>query len=59
MRALPAREREILRLRFVEDLTQTEIADRIGISQMHVSRLLRRSLDKLTRATAGTAAARD
>ena len=36
-------------------MTQTEIADRVGISQMHVSRLLRRSLDKLTRATAGTA----
>ena len=53
MRALPRREREILRLRFVEDMTQTEIADRVGISQMHVSRLLRRSLDKLTRATAG------
>jgi RNA polymerase sigma-B factor len=59
VRALPRREREILRLRFVEDLTQTEIAGRVGISQMHVSRLLRRSLDKLTRATAGTAAVLD
>jgi RNA polymerase sigma-B factor len=59
VRALPAREREILRLRFAEDMTQTEIADRIGISQMHVSRLLRRSLDKLTRATAGVAAVLD
>jgi len=46
-RALPEREREILRLRFVEDLTQSEVARRLGISQMHVSRLLRRSLDRL------------
>jgi len=44
---IPARERVILRMRFVEDLTQTEIADRVGISQMQVSRLLRRSLDQL------------
>jgi RNA polymerase sigma-B factor len=42
---LPERERTILNLRFVEDLTQSEIADRVGISQMHVSRLLRRALD--------------
>lgn len=42
---LPERERMILHLRFVEDLTQSEIADRVGISQMHVSRLLRRALD--------------
>lgn len=41
------REREVLRLRFAEELPQTEIALRIGCSQMHVSRLLRRSLDKL------------
>jgi RNA polymerase sigma-B factor len=47
MRALPEREQEILRLRFVEDLTQTEIAERLGVSQMQVSRLLRRSLDRL------------
>jgi RNA polymerase sigma-B factor len=40
-------EREVLRLRFVEELPQTEIATRIGCSQMHISRLLRRSLDKL------------
>jgi len=44
---VPARERLILRMRFVEDLTQTEIAARVGISQMQVSRLLRRSLDRL------------
>jgi RNA polymerase sigma-B factor len=42
---LPERERVILHLRFVEDLTQSEIAARVGISQMHVSRLLRRALD--------------
>jgi RNA polymerase sigma-B factor len=44
---IPQRERDILRMRFVEDLTQTEIAARVGISQMQVSRLLRRSLDQL------------
>ena len=48
--AMPSREQEILRLRFVEDLTQSEIAARIGISQMHVSRLLRRSLEHLAAA---------
>jgi RNA polymerase sigma-B factor len=49
---IPARERRILQMRFVEDLTQTEIAARVGISQMQVSRLLRRSLEAL-RALAG------
>ncbi|HTA13160.1 MAG TPA: SigB/SigF/SigG family RNA polymerase sigma factor [Solirubrobacteraceae bacterium] len=44
---IPERERAILRMRFVEDLTQTEIAEHIGISQMQVSRLLRRSLEQL------------
>jgi RNA polymerase sigma-B factor len=44
---IPARERRILRLRFLEDLTQTEIAARVGVSQMQVSRLLRHSLDQL------------
>src|SRR5919112_2070435 len=44
---LPAREREILRMRFEEGLTQTQIADQIGISQMHVSRLIRRSLERM------------
>lgn len=44
---LSAREREILRMRFVEELTQTQIAARVGVSQMQVSRLLRRSLDQL------------
>lgn len=41
------RDRLILRMRFVEELTQSQIAGRIGISQMQVSRLLRRSLDRL------------
>ena len=45
--ALPEREREILRMRFEEGLTQTQIAERIGISQMHVSRLIRRSLERM------------
>lgn len=44
---IPARERLMLHMRFIEDLTQTEIAARVGISQMQVSRLLRRSLDQL------------
>jgi RNA polymerase sigma-B factor len=47
LRALSERERLILHLRFVEDLTQSEIADRIGVSQMHVSRLIRRALARL------------
>ena len=55
-RALPPREQEIVRLRFLEDLTQSEIADRVGVSQMHVSRLLRRSLDRLSAAAEGTGA---
>ena len=48
---LGEREREVLRLRFVEELPQTEIAARIGCSQMHISRLLRRSLDQLREET--------
>jgi RNA polymerase sigma-B factor len=49
---LGEREREVLKLRFAEELPQTEIATRIGCSQMHISRLLRRSLDKLREAAA-------
>jgi RNA polymerase sigma-B factor len=44
---LPAREQSILRMRFVEGLTQSEIAVAVGVSQMHVSRLLSSSLEKL------------
>ena len=47
---LQPRDREILRLRFVDELSQVEIAAALGISQMHVSRLLRRALDALRRA---------
>ena len=47
---LPERERAILNLRFVDGLTQSEIAERIGLSQMHVSRLLAVSLTKLREA---------
>jgi RNA polymerase sigma factor (sigma-70 family) len=44
--ALPSLdEREVLRLRFVEDLSQSQIATRIGHSQMHVSRILRGALE--------------
>ena len=50
-RHLPKREREILYLRFGEDLTQSQIAGRLGISQMQVSRLLRRSLQRLRELT--------
>jgi RNA polymerase sigma-B factor len=55
---IPQRQRQILRMRFMEDLTQTEIADRVGISQMQVSRLLRRSLDQLRTLTREPAEAR-
>jgi RNA polymerase sigma-B factor len=44
---LDERAREILRLRFKEDLLQSEIAERVGCSQMHVSRIIRSSLEKL------------
>jgi RNA polymerase sigma-B factor len=46
-RALDARERTILRLRFFDGLTQSQIAQRVGLSQMHVSRLIRRSLETI------------
>jgi len=44
---LPARERSILYLRFIDDLTQREIGEQLGMSQMHVSRLLSRALTSL------------
>jgi len=47
MRAVTPREREVLRLRFEEDLTQAEIGDLIGVSQMQVSRIIRQSLQRL------------
>ena len=53
MRTVTPREREILRLRFVEDMTQSEIGARIGVSQMQVSRILRAALTRM-RAAART-----
>jgi RNA polymerase sigma-B factor len=47
LEALPERERMVLVLRFFESMTQTQIAERVGISQMHVSRLLAKSLTRL------------
>jgi RNA polymerase sigma-B factor len=47
LRALDDRERRILHLRFFEGLTQSQIAQQVGISQMHVSRLIRRALEKI------------
>ena len=51
--ALDERERRILHLRFYEGLTQSQIAQQVGISQMHVSRLIRRSLEKMRDELAG------
>ena len=45
--SLSERDRRVLHLRFVEDLTQTQIAERVGVSQMHVSRILRSALERL------------
>ena len=50
MSVLSDREREILRLRFAEDLTQSEIGHRVGVSQMHISRLLRQAVARLREA---------
>jgi RNA polymerase sigma-B factor len=50
MPVLSDREREALRLRFVEDLTQSEIGNRMGLSQMHISRLLRQAVAQLREA---------
>ena len=47
LEALPSREKRILLLRFFKNKTQSEIAAEIGVSQMHVSRLLSRTLDQL------------
>jgi RNA polymerase sigma-B factor len=47
LESLPERERTVLVLRFFESMTQTQIAERVGISQMHVSRLLAKSLAQL------------
>jgi RNA polymerase sigma-B factor len=52
--SLDGRERLVLRLRFVDELTQPEIAERVGVSQSYVSRLLRRSLTRLRHELGGT-----
>jgi RNA polymerase sigma-B factor len=53
MSVLSERDRTILQLRFHEDLTQAEIGERLGISQMHVSRLIRQSITRLRAAAGG------
>ena len=50
LEALPEREREIVRLRFYEEMSQVDIAEVVGVSQMHVSRLLRRAFEQLKEA---------
>ena len=50
---LPDRERRILYLRFFKGMTQTEIAQEIGISQMHISRLIAQSLERVRREIQG------
>jgi RNA polymerase sigma-B factor len=47
------RDRRVLHLRFVEDMTQSEIAEKVGVSQMHVSRILRAAVDRLRREVPG------
>ncbi|MBW3609570.1 MAG: SigB/SigF/SigG family RNA polymerase sigma factor [Actinobacteria bacterium] len=55
MRIVTDREREILHMRFVEDMTQAEIGDVVGVSQMQVSRVIRRALERLRRVAEGPA----
>ncbi len=50
LQRLPERERRVMYMRYFEDMTQAEIAEAIGVSQMHVSRLLTRSLAALNQA---------
>lgn len=57
--ALPTRERDILIMRFYHDMTQTQIAERVGLSQMHVSRLLSTTLRRLREAVDHDAAPHD
>jgi RNA polymerase sigma-B factor len=56
---LPERERTIVRLRFFGELSQSQIAERVGISQMHVSRLLSRSLERLRMQATNSTLARE
>jgi RNA polymerase sigma-B factor len=57
MRALPARDRHVLRLRFFEDRTQAEIAEAVGVTQSQVSRTLTRILRELRAGLTGPAPA--
>jgi RNA polymerase sigma-B factor len=50
LKQIPTRDRRVLQMRFVEDRTQSDIAAHIGVSQMQVSRILRRALDRLRHA---------
>jgi RNA polymerase sigma-B factor len=60
IKELSDRDRIVLRLRFVEDLTQSQIADQVGVSQMQVSRILRRCLTTISdHARTGTDASGD
>ena len=54
LRSLEPRDRVVLHLRFEEDMTQSEIAERIGVSQMQVSRLIRRAIGQLRDAAGQT-----
>ena len=56
--ALPPREKRILLLRFFRGMTQSQIAEEIGVSQMHVSRLLNRTLEQLRTSLAARSARR-
>ena len=56
LRRLPERDRAILYMRYFEDMTQSRIADRFGISQMHVSRLISRSCARVRAEALGQAA---
>ena len=55
MRALDDRERRIVEMRFIAGMTQSQIGDELGVSQMHISRLLRRAIAKLRDAAAADA----
>ena len=57
MSVLSDRDREVLRLRFAEDLTQSEIGARVGVSQMHISRLIRGAVGQLREAAKPDASA--
>jgi RNA polymerase sigma-B factor len=54
LKTLDRRARDVVRMRFELELRQHEIADRIGVSQMHVSRILRDALDRLHRHATGS-----